>query len=149
MPFQTKITRARFVVGPFSSEQMQTIAQVTLDSVAARIHRGETVEDTPAKPLKPGRNGKRGYPDYKLARGLQAIRDWTWRGLTMRSLKVKAANENRAIIGFIDPQADRIAHINNLRERQFGLSPRDREVLQRVVRATAKQARVVRAVKVA
>jgi hypothetical protein len=149
MPFQTKITRARFVVGPFSSEQMQTIAQVTLDSVAARIHRGETVEDTPAKPLKPGRNGKRGYPDYKLARGLQAIRDWTWRGLTMRSLKVKAANENRAIIGFIDPQADRIAHINNLRERQFGLSPRDREVLQRVVSATAKQARVVRAVKVA
>jgi hypothetical protein len=149
MPFQTKITRARFVVGPFSSEQMQTIAQVTLDSVAARIRRGETVEDTPAKPLKPGRNGKRGYPDYKLARGLQAIRDWTWRGLTMRSLKVKAANENRAIIGFIDPQADRIAHINNLRERQFGLSPRDREVLQRVVSATAKQARVVRAVKVA
>ena len=149
MPFQTKITRARFVVGPFSSEQMQTIAQVTLDSVAARIHRGETVEDTPAKPLKPGRNGKRGYPDYKLARGLQAIRDWTWRGLTMRSLKVKAANENRAVIGFIDPQADRIAHINNLRDRQFGLSPRDREVLQRVVSATAKQARVVRAVKVA
>jgi hypothetical protein len=148
MAFETKITRARFVVGPFSSEQMQTIAQVTMDSISARIRRGMNVQDAAAKPLKPGRNGRRGYPDYKVARGLQGIRDWVWRGKTMRSLKVKAANENRAVIGFIDPEADRIAHINNQRERQFGLSPKDEEVLRRVVHATAMQARVVRTTKV-
>lgn len=149
MAFETKITRARFVVGPFSSEQMQTIAQVTMDSVYARIRRGLNVQDAAAKPLKPGRNGRRGYPDYKVARGLQGIRDWVWRGKTMRSLKVKAANENRAVIGFIDPEADRIAHINNQREKQFGLSPKDEEVLKRVVHATARQGRVVRVSRVA
>jgi hypothetical protein len=149
MAFETKIRRARFVVGPFSPEQMRTIGQVTADSVVARIRRGENVQDQPAKPLKPGRNGRRGYPDYKLARGLQAIRDWFWRGKTMRSLKVKSANENRVIIGFIDPEADRIAHFNNLREKQFGLSPKDEAVLKAVVHATAKQARVVRTARVA
>jgi hypothetical protein len=149
MAFQTNITRARFVVGPFSSEQMQTVAQATTDSLAARIRRGQTVEDTDAKPLKPGRNGKRGYPDYKTARGLQPIRDWTWKGRTMRSLKVKSANENRAVIGFIDPKADAIAHWNNQREKQFGLSPKDEKVLGQAVNVTAKQGRVVRAEKVA
>jgi precorrin isomerase len=53
------------------------------------------------------------------------------------------------VIGFIDPEADRIAHINNQREKQFGLSPKDEEVLKRVVHATAMQARVVRTTKVA
>jgi hypothetical protein len=144
MAFETKITRARFVVGPFSAESMQTIAQVTLDSLSARIRRGVNVGDQPAKPLKPGRNGHRGYPDYKVARGLQGIRDWFWRGKTMRSLKVKSASENRAVIGFIDPEADHIAHVNNRIEKQFGLSPKDETALKAVVHATAKQARVVR-----
>lgn len=144
MAYQTKITRARFVVGPFQPEQMATIAQITADSVTARIRSGLTVEDAEAKPLKPGRNGKRGYPDYKSARGIVPKRNWIWRGKTMRSLKVKSANENRAVIGFVDPEADKIAHFNNQREKQFGLSPKDTEVLRKVVYATAKQARVVR-----
>src|ERR1700722_20229367 len=138
MAFQTKITRARFVVGPFSSEQMQTIAQNTLGNIKARIRAGVNCEDAAARPLKPGRNGKRGYPDYKIARGLQPIRDWTWRGLTMRSLKVKSANENRAVIGFISPEGDRIAHFNNQREKQFGLSPTDEKYLISVVKAISK-----------
>ncbi len=144
MAFQTKITRARFVVGLFSSEQMQTIGQAVTDSVAARIRRGMNVEDAPAKPLKPGRDGKRGYPDRKVAHGLQALRDWMWRGKTMRSLKVQSANENRAVVAFVDPEADRIAHFNNKRERQFGMSPADRTVLKQAVNSTAKQARIVR-----
>ena len=142
MAFETKIRRARFVVGPFSAESMATIGQVTADSVVARIRRGVNVQDAAAKPLKPGRNGHRGYPDYKVARGLQGIRDWVWRGKTMRSLKVKSANENRVVIGFVDPEADRIAHFNNQREKQFGLSPKDETTLKAVVLAAAKQARV-------
>jgi hypothetical protein len=114
------------------------------DSIAARISKGLNANDTPARPLKPGRNGKRGYPDYKAARGLKPIRDWFWTGRTMRSLKVRSANENTATIGFIDPNADRIAHANNLRERQFALSPKDCKTLSSIVLTTLRQRRVVR-----
>ena len=143
MAYQTKVTRARWVLGPFTSEDMLTIGNVVRDSIAERIGKGLNVEDAPAKPLKPGRNGRRGYPDYKVARGLQPFRDWFWTGRTMRSLKVKAASENRATIGFVDPNADRIAHANNLREKQFGVSPKDRMALRAIVLAVLKRARVI------
>jgi hypothetical protein len=144
MPFQAKITRARFVLGPFTAEDMQTIGDVLADSISGRIRKAVNVNDDPAKVLKPGRNGRRGYPDYKAARGLQPLRDWVWTGRTMRSLKVKSANENRVVIGFVDPNADRVAHVNNLRERQFGVSPKDRSALNAIVLAVLKRARVVR-----
>lgn len=137
------------MVGPFSPEQMLGIGQVLADSILARIRHGVTVDDAPARPLKPGKPGRRGYPDYKIARGLQPIRDWTWRGRTLRSLKVKSVNENRAVIGFVDPQSDAIAHINNLRERQFGVSPADSRAVIAAVRETSRQHRVVRTIQVA
>jgi hypothetical protein len=145
--FQTKISRARLVYSPFSSEQMAQIGEIVMQSVRDRIHRGETVEDTAAKPLKPGRevNGHRlrGYPDYKIARGLQPIRDWTWTGRTMRALRVLTANENAVKIGFSDPVADYRAHINNRREKAFGISPKDKKVLNAAVLATLRQVRVI------
>jgi hypothetical protein len=144
MPFQAKITRARFVLGPFSAEQMQTIGNVMRDTIAERIQSGINCNDGQAKPLKPGRNGKRGYPDYKIARGIPGIRNWIWTGRTMRSLKVKAVSENRVTIGFVDPQADAIAHYNNRREKQFGVSPKDRMALGKIVMAVLRQARIVR-----
>jgi hypothetical protein len=144
MPFTAKIKRARFVLGPFSSEDMLAIGNALRDSIAERIGSGLNVNDEPAKELKPGRNGRRGYPDYKKARGLQPIRDWFWTGRTMRSLEVKSASENQAVIGFVDPNADRIAHVNNLREKQFGVSPKDRQALNSAVLAVLRQARVIR-----
>jgi hypothetical protein len=144
MPFQTKITRARFVLGPFTAEDMQTIGSVLVDSVSARIRKAVNVNDAAAKALKPGRNRRRGYPDYKAARGLMPIRDWVWTGRTMRSLKVKSVSENAATIGFVDPNADRIAHMNNLRERQFGISPKDRAAVSAAVLAVLRQTRVIR-----
>jgi hypothetical protein len=143
MPFQAKITRVRWVLGPFTAEDMLTIGNVVRDSIAERIGKGLNAEDAPAKPLKPGRNGRRGYPDYKAARGLQPFRDWFWTGRTMRSLKVKAVSENRVTIGFVDPNADRIAHVNNLREKQFGVSPKDRMALRAIVGALLNRARVI------
>src|ERR1700734_3669247 len=129
--FQTKISRARLVYSPFSSEQMAELGQIVAQSIRDRIHRGENVEDAAAKPLKPGRtvNGHklRGYPDYKIARRLQGIRDGVWTGRTMRALKGLSANENVVKIGFADPVADYRAHINNRREKAFGMSPRDRQ----------------------
>ena len=143
MPFQTKITRARWVLGPFTSEDMETIANVLLDSISRRIRNGFNADDAPSKALKPGKNGKRGYPEYKAAHGLQPIRDWVLTGRTMRSLQVKSVSENRAVIGFINANADAVAHVNNLREKSFGMSPKDREALRAIVVATLKRARVI------
>lgn len=103
---------------------------------SGRIQSGQNIYDQAAAPLKPGQSGRRGYPDYKSARGLQPIRDWTWSGHTLRCLKVLTANENRAAIGFLDEAfpgrrltASQIAAFNNGREMQWGVSPRDREVV--------------------
>jgi hypothetical protein len=113
---------------------MQGFAQVLADTIKARIQSGQNIYDQAAAPLKPGRDGKRGYPDYKSARGLNPIRDWTWSGHTLRCLKVLTANQNRAVIAFLDEAmpgrrltASQIAFLNNRREQQWGVSPRDRQ----------------------
>lgn len=159
--FQPKITRARFVLGPFTSEQMQAIGQVAADTIKTRILSGKNVEDQAAKPLsmrykkradESGRltyGSDTGYRGLKLKRGLAPIRDWFFRGLTIGSLKVKSANENRVVVGFVNDQADKIAHINNLREKAFGVSPNDRNVINAAVLATLKQFRIIRFKKVA
>lgn len=145
MPFQTRIRKARVVYSPFSAETMASIGTSLLDSIAGRIKRAENAEDAPAKALKPGRvlHGRQqlGYPDYKSRKGYQPIRDWIsfvasprGRMKTMAALQVKEASQNRVVIGFIDARCDVIAHINNQRERQFGVSPKDRETLVARVR---------------
>jgi hypothetical protein len=134
--FQTVIRRARFVYSPYTSQEMLGFAQVLADSIRTRIQAGQNIYDQPAAPLKPGRQGRRGYPDYKAARGLKPIRDWIWSGHTLRCLKVLTVNENRAVIGFLDEArpgrrqtASQIAFYNNQRERQWGVSPRDRQAV--------------------
>jgi hypothetical protein len=52
-------------------------------------------------------------------------------------MAVISASPNACTIGFTDAQADLIAHVNNQRERAFGVSPKDREKLVAAVRATA------------
>ena len=115
---------------------MQGFAQVLADAIKARIRSGQNIYDQAAAPLKPGQPGRRGYPDYKVARGLQPIRDWTWTGHTLRCLQVLTANENRAVIAFLNEcfpgrsqTASQIAFYNNQRERQWGVSPRDRQAV--------------------
>jgi len=137
MAYVPKITRARFILGPFSAEDMTVIGTFMCDRIRRRIQAGVNVDDNPSKALKPG------YEKAKNRRGLNPIRDWTWRGRTLRSLSVKAANENRVTIGFSDPQADMIAHVNNLRERAFGVSQEDRKSLREIVLTTLRRARVV------
>src|SRR5271157_2137751 len=138
--FQTVIKHARFVYSPYTATEMQGFAQVLADSIRARIQSGQNIYDQAAAPLKPGQSGRRGYPDYKAARGLRPIRDWTWSGHTLRCLKVLRANENRAVIGFLDEAmpgrrqtASQIAFYNNQRERQWGVSPRDRQAVLAVM----------------
>ncbi len=134
--FQTVLKNARFVYSPYTADEMQDFAHALADSIRARIQSGQNIYDQAAARLKPGKPGRRGYPDYKSARGLQPIRDWTWSGHTLRCLKVLTANENRAVIGFLDEAmpgrrqtASQIAFYNNQRERQWGVSPRDRQAV--------------------
>ena len=138
--FQTVIRRARFVYSPYTADEMQGFAQLLADTIRTRIQAGQNIYDQAAAPLKPGKPGRPGYPDYKARRGLQPIRDWTWSGHTLRCLKVLTANENRAVIGFLDEvmpgrsvTASQIAFYNNQRERQWGVSPRDRDVLTKIM----------------
>ena len=137
MAYAPKITKARFVLGPFSAEQMSTIGNFMVDRIKRRIESGRNVSDAPSRALKPA------YQKAKTRRGLNPVRDWTWRGRTLRSLAIKSANENRVVIGFVDPQADIIAHVNNLRERAFGASPEDRKSLREIVLATLRRAHAV------
>jgi len=48
-----------------------------------------------------------------------------------------------------DPNADRVAHVNNLREKQFGVSPKDRQALNAAVLAVLRKTRMVRVVRAA
>ena len=105
--------------------------------------------DSPAKALKPGRNGKRGYPDRKAARGLQSIRDLVWRGLTMRSIRVVSAKANEVRIGFDNPQAARIAAFNQNREAMFWFSPANKKTIQELVSQAIRASEMVRIGKVA
>ena len=134
--FQTVVRRARFVYSPYTSDEMLGFGQLLADTIRARIQSGQNIYDQAAAPLKPGLPGRRGYPDYKVARGLQPIRDWTWSGHTLRCLKVLTVNENRATLGFLDEAfpgrtqtASEIAFWNNQREHMWGVSPHDRAVI--------------------
>ena len=134
--FQTVVRHARFVYSPYTSDEMLGFGQLLADTIRARIESGQNIYDQAAAPLKPGRSGRRGYPDYKAARGLQPIRDWTWTGHTLRCVKVLTVNQNRAVIGFLDEAmpgrsqtASQIAFWNNQREHQWGVSPRDRALV--------------------
>lgn len=134
--FQTVIRKARFVYSPYTAQGMQGFADVLATAIRSRIQSGQNIYDQAAAPLKPGQSGRRGYPDFKTARGIEPIRNWTWTGHTLRCLKVLSVNENRAAIGFLDEAfpgrsqtASQIAFFNNRRERQWGVSPRDREIV--------------------
>jgi hypothetical protein len=88
MAFTPKIRKARFVYSPFSPEQMQVIGESVAESIRTRIASAVTADDTPARPLKAP------YAKAKIRRGRLPIRDWTWRGKTLRAMKLKSANEN-------------------------------------------------------
>lgn len=128
--FKTKIvrSRARFVVKPLSAQQMINVAEPVKEDIKQRILRAETVNDTPAPPLKEKVPGK-GYPTYKARRAPPAIRNWRLTGRTLHEMRVLSAGPNRAVIGFSSPVANLRAYINNRRSRQFGVSPRNEQTL--------------------
>ena len=80
---------------------------------------------------------------------MKPIRDWTFSGITLATMGVLSANESQVTIGFTNKRGDDVAFYNNLRERAFGTSPTDYEVLTAAVYESLKIHRVARLVKVA
>ena len=119
---------SRFVYRHFDANQMTVIGKTVMDTaIKPRIFAGINANDAPAKPLSVR------YIKAKLKRGLNPIRDLVWRGLTMRSMRVVNATANKVAIGFDNPQAGKIAAINNARDRMFWFSDKDQKVIQSVV----------------
>ena len=137
--FQTKISKARFSYSPFSGQQMAEFGEELLGSVNARLDRGLNANDQPAAPLKPR------YAKFKQRRYPPAIRNLRATGRTRRSAKVLSANQNKAVIGFTDPEAEKRAAFANRRERMWGASPNDMEFIRGVIAGE----RPVKALKVA
>lgn len=133
----TKLSHARFVVGPFSADTMSTLGGVLKGSIYGRIARGQTVNDAPAKPLSSK------YAKTKTSKGRAGIRDWMFQLQTLNHMNVLRANENRAVIGFDHPLAALHARWQNLRERQFGVSPKDNSVIAAAVHAAASHGGIV------
>jgi hypothetical protein len=161
--FQTVRRRARFAYYGLSSDAMQRIAETTRGSVISRIQRGETVNDSPARPLSMkykerwenhrlvSMGADRGYRAQKQRKGGRPIRDWTYTGHTLRCLKVAWVTANRAAISFLNViapwrriSAAKIAAIRNADERQFGVSPKDRQNMMAAVHREVVAERPVR-----
>lgn len=124
MAFKTTIRKARFEYIGFSGEQMAQAANGLITrGIIPRIQSAKTVDDSPAPPLTPR------YAKQKAKKAPPAVRNWTYTGRTLRSMKVLSAAPNRAEIRFSDAETNKRAAINNVRSRQFGVSGSDRVVL--------------------
>jgi len=128
--FETKISHVRFTMSPFTSDQMAAVGQATLDSILDRISKAQASDDTPARPLVPV------YARRKIQRGRAPVRDWFWRGLTTRSMKVKRASEDEVVLGPVNEQAYVIIKAQNAKDIRaggkalWGASPHDQEAMQ-------------------
>ncbi len=156
--FTAKITHATLTFSPFTSEGMFTIGSVVLDSaIIPRIASGRDITDASARPLSPRYLAEKTGQDGKGGRRVVGggnrkylgsdKRDWTLRGATLRSLKVKSASEMRVTLGPITEEAAKIITARNRLDHMWGLSPRDYEALYAIVRQTLISDKCVRVVR--
>jgi hypothetical protein len=140
---------ARFVYRPLSAENMTAIGNGAISGVRARIAKALNVQDSPAKPLSTNGKGRKRYFYVKKAKGLNPARDLVFSGRTMASIKVISATANQVRIGFDNPQAARIAAINQNREAVFWFSPSNQEQIRELISQAIRAAELVRVGKVA
>jgi len=129
--FQTKITKARFVYSPLSSERMAGIGKSLIETIFERWDRGLDVNDRPSPPLverrkeyitkafeaSPGLVGINNPTRYGTDRGYRArkqritgsgIRDLKLYGRLRRSIQALSANQNKVTVGPIDGMHSRL-----------------------------------------
>jgi len=150
MPVQI-INPRRFVVTEFTPQRMIVIGNFAIGTIFDRLSQALTVNDTPAPELKKAyrkdgqEHGSRSYPLRKVKRwGRKPIRD-LWRTGRMRSaIQVTRAGYNYCILGFADPKMAWRMHWNQRRSRQWGLSPKDMDLLGRFVFGAFNKQKIVR-----
>jgi hypothetical protein len=153
--FEARVRKLKFTFSPFSAESMLTIGQVTLDSIVKRIQSVTDVTDSPAKPLAARYAQEKREGRYVAMGGNRKYsgaphRDWTLRGRTLQSLKVKYASAERVTIGPTMAETAKIILARNKWDHMWGFSPKDREAMYAVMRATLLQVkRVIRITRVA
>ncbi|HEY1898123.1 MAG TPA: hypothetical protein VGG62_17720 [Terracidiphilus sp.] len=150
--FQARITHTRLSFSPFASESMMIIGQVVLDHIKARIQSVKDVTDSQAKPLKESYAEQKRQGRYVVLGGPKKysglpVRDWTLRGRTMQSLKVKVASEERVTIGPTSQETTMIVLARNKKDKMWGLSPSDYEALYTEVRSAILRTKVIRVIK--
>ena len=128
--------KARFTVTGYSPGQMLAIADAVNTSMKSRIVSAQDVYDNPAPPLKPN------YAKWKARRYPPAIRNLIRKGETLAAMSVLSETVNRAIIGFVGAQANKVMYINQARSRQFGVSSKDHVVFVDAVKAAGPAVRI-------
>jgi hypothetical protein len=152
--FEVRTRNLRLTFSPFSTESMMTIGQVTLDSIVKRIQAAVDETDSPAKALTQRYADEKKKGRYVALGGNRKYtglphRDWTLRGRTIQSLKVKFASQERVTIGPTIAETTKIILARNKWDHMWGISPRDREAMYAVMRATLLNVKSVRVQKVA
>jgi hypothetical protein len=123
--FTVRITHKRLTLSPFTSEQMTMIGESLLSSVKTRLSLGLNTQDTAAPPLSTK------YANRKMRMNRTPIRNLSWSGALMKSLRVKSASETGVTIGPINPLASLKLTVNNRRAKQWGISPKDQEKINK------------------
>lgn len=103
---------------------MARIGQAVLDHKIKRIKSATNSKDQHAKELLPR------YAANKVKKGLSDRRDWQFRRVTLRSLKVKVASQEKVTIGATNGAVDTILTVQRRKEEMWSDSPSDTAVLK-------------------
>ena len=137
--------RVRFSVVGYSAEEMQGVGDGFISGLFARWDQALDVLDQKAPPLKVrvSRTGKRfGYPIRKSREGLRNIRDLLYTGRMRAGIRAVEARRNRVVIRATDAHSARRLNENQLKARQFGVSPKGRADIAALI-ARLRPVRVV------
>lgn len=138
--YQPKITRARFVVSPYTPQQMVGIGQSLIGFNFARWDRGVDANDAATKPLAAKYARRKAYTGRR-----RAVRDLNLTGRLRDSIRVLNASENKVTIGPVDGTYSSSAKygvltnsevltLNQRQWRMWAVSPNDRAaVLQQLL----------------
>lgn len=120
MAFETKIKKVRFEFVGYSGEQMKQVGDAMITrAIVPRIQAGQLVNGSPAPALTVK------YAKLKARKFPPAIRNMSFTGRTLRSMKTLTSQPNQAVIGFTDAESNKRAAINNRRARQFGAGSKE------------------------
>lgn len=132
--YQPKITRARFVVSPYTPQQMISIGQTLIGLNFSRWNRGVDGADAAAAPLAAKYARRKAYTGRR-----KAVRDLNLTGRLRDSIRVLNASENKVTIGPVDGTYSSTRYgvltnsdvltLNQRRSRMWAVSPNDRAAI--------------------